>query len=76
LANRVVPRDRLMDETMAFARMLAQRSSLALALAKVSLDPSPMTDAGITATFHMLAVAACHDDPKYRREAKVGPAKT
>ena len=76
LANRVVPRDRLMDETMAFARIVAQRSSLALALSKVSLDPHPMTDTGITATFHMLASAACHDNPKYHQAAaKIGGDK-
>ncbi len=69
LANRVVPRDRLLEETMGFARTVAKRSALALSLTKVSLDPHPMTDTGITATFHMLASAACHEDPKYQQRA-------
>jgi enoyl-CoA hydratase len=36
--NKVVPRERLMDETMAFARRIAQQDSFALRLAKLSIN--------------------------------------
>lgn len=69
LANRVTAPDRLMPETIEFARELAKRSSLALSLAKVALDPEPPAARGIVGAYHMLASQACHDDPTYRQQA-------
>ncbi len=65
LANRVCPNERLLEETIAFARDLAQRSSLALSLAKVALDPEPPAVDGLVGAYHRLASQACHDDPAY-----------
>ena len=69
LANRVFPLDSLMAETLGFARDMAERSAIALALAKVALDPEPPATDGLVGTFHMLASEACHDDPVYRERA-------
>lgn len=68
LANRVVPRERVVEAAVELAREIAERSSIALALAKVALDPEPPATHGLVGTYHMLASAACHDDPAYRRE--------
>jgi enoyl-CoA hydratase/carnithine racemase len=69
LANHVYPNDKLMDETIAFARDLAKRSSLALSLAKAALDPEPPAVDGLVGTYHRLASQACHDDPVYKQQA-------
>lgn len=69
LANRVYPVDRLQAEVMAFARSLAERAPLSLALAKIALDPEPPASDGIIGAYHMLASQACHDDPVYRQQA-------
>lgn len=69
LANHVYARDALMDEVLAFAAGLAERSSLSLSLAKVALDPEPPAADGMVGTYHMLASQACHDDPVYRSSA-------
>jgi enoyl-CoA hydratase/carnithine racemase len=69
LANAVHPLERLMPETIAFARSLAERSSTALFLAKVALDPEPPAAAGMIGTYHMLASEACHADPVYKERA-------
>jgi enoyl-CoA hydratase/carnithine racemase len=69
LANAVHPRERLMEETLTFARDLAKRSSLALFLAKVALDPHPPAENGLVGVYHMLASEACHGDPSYRESA-------
>lgn len=69
LANHVYPAERLMDEAMAFARSLAERAPLSLALAKVALDPEPPATDGIIGAYHMLASQACHDDPVYHQQA-------
>jgi enoyl-CoA hydratase/carnithine racemase len=69
LANRVVPHDQLMPETLTFARELGTKASLALNLARVALDPSPPPTFGLAGTFHVLASQVCHDDPAYRKEA-------
>ncbi|HEX6979734.1 MAG TPA: enoyl-CoA hydratase/isomerase family protein [Alphaproteobacteria bacterium] len=76
LANRVVPLDRLMPETLEFARELAQRSSMALSLAKIALDPEPPAADGLIGAYHMLASQACHDDPVYRAQAGSYAKKT
>lgn len=69
LANRVVARDSLLDEAITLAAEIAERSAIALTLAKVALDPAPPATHGLIGTYHMLASAACHDDPTYHREA-------
>jgi enoyl-CoA hydratase/carnithine racemase len=69
LANHVYPADRLLAEALAFARELANRTPLSLALAKVALDPQPPAADGIVGTYHMLASQACHDDPMYAQQA-------
>jgi enoyl-CoA hydratase/carnithine racemase len=69
LVNAVHPRENLMEETLAFAGDLARRSSLALFLAKVALDPEPPAEGGLVGVYHMLASEACHDDPSYRESA-------
>lgn len=69
LATAVHPQDRLMPEVMAFARSLAGRSSIALFLSKVAMDPEPPQAHGMVGVFHMLASEACHDDPVYKERA-------
>jgi enoyl-CoA hydratase/carnithine racemase len=69
LANHVFPADRLLAEALAFARELANRTPLSLALAKVALDPEPPAADGIVGVYHMLASQACHDDPMYAEQA-------
>lgn len=69
LANAVHANDRLLEETVGFARDLAERSSLALALAKVALDPTPPAADGMIGIYHRLASQACHDDPVYKQQA-------
>lgn len=70
LANHVCKREDLMEQTLAFTRDLAQRAPLALALAKIALDPSPPADDGLISGYHMLTAQACHDDPAYHRQVK------
>jgi len=69
LANRICPPASLIPEAQAFARELAGRTSLSLALAKVALDPKPPAADGMIGIYHTLASQACHDDPMYTREA-------
>ncbi len=69
LANHVHPLDRLLPEAMAFARELANRTPLSLALAKVALDPAPPAADGMIGIYHTLASQACHDDPMYAQQA-------
>lgn len=69
LANAVFPNERLLEEVIAFAKDLAERSGLALTLAKVALDPAPPAVDGMIGIYHRLASQACHDDPVYKREA-------
>jgi enoyl-CoA hydratase/carnithine racemase len=69
LANHVHPVDRLLPEALAFARELANRTPLSLALAKVALDPEPPAADGMVGVYHMLASQACHDDPMYAEQA-------
>jgi enoyl-CoA hydratase/carnithine racemase len=69
LANRVLPPDQLLPETMAFAAGLAERSGMALFLSKIALDPEPPAARGMVGTFHMLASEACHADPVYQNRA-------
>jgi enoyl-CoA hydratase/carnithine racemase len=69
LANAVHPLERLMPEAMAFAQDLAVRSSMALFLSKVALDPNPPQPSGMVGVFHMLASEACHNDPTYKERA-------
>ncbi|MFW6077936.1 MAG: enoyl-CoA hydratase/isomerase family protein [Hyphomicrobiales bacterium] len=69
LANAVHPNDALMAETIAFAKSLAERSALALSLAKVALDPVPPAVDGMVGAYHRLASQACHDDPVYKSQA-------
>lgn len=76
LANRVTAPERLMPETIEFARELAKRSPLALNLAKVALDPEPPAARGLIGAYHMLASQACHDDPVYRQQAGGYDSKT
>lgn len=75
LANRVVPRESLLDAAVALAAEIAERSAIALTLAKVALDPEPPATHGLVGTYHMLASAACHDDPTYRSEGGAYSAK-
>lgn len=69
LANAVHPTERLLEETIAFARELSERSGLALSLAKVALDPMPPAADGMIGIYHRLASQACHDDPVYKQQA-------
>jgi enoyl-CoA hydratase/carnithine racemase len=69
LANHVHPADRMLAEALAFARELAHRTPLSLALAKVALDPEPPAADGMIGVYHMLASQACHDDPMYAEQA-------
>jgi enoyl-CoA hydratase/carnithine racemase len=69
LANQVFPLDRLLTEALAFARELADRTPLSIALAKVALDPEPPAADGIVGVYHMLASQVCHDDPLYAEQA-------
>jgi enoyl-CoA hydratase/carnithine racemase len=69
LANAVHPRESLMAEVMTFAQGLAERSSMALFLSKVALDPEPPQPSGMVGVFHMLASEACHSDPTYKERA-------
>jgi enoyl-CoA hydratase/carnithine racemase len=69
LANAVHPLADLADNTMAFARDLAQRSVTALTLCKVALDPVPPATDGLVGIYHRLASKACHDDPAYGQRA-------
>lgn len=69
LATAVHPVDQLMTEVMTFAKSLAERSSMALFLSKVALDPEPPQAHGMVGVFHMLASEACHDDPVYKERA-------
>jgi enoyl-CoA hydratase/carnithine racemase len=69
LANGVFALDELMPRTLALARELAERSAIALALAKVALDPAPPAPAGLIGTYHTLASQACRDDPTYGNQA-------
>lgn len=66
LANKIVPLNQLLAEAQAFARELAQRSPIALTLAKVALDREQTTNSGLVLTYHMLACEACHNDPVYQ----------
>jgi enoyl-CoA hydratase/carnithine racemase len=75
LANHVYPVDRLLDEANAFARELANRTPLSLALAKVALDPEPPAVDGLVGIYHTLASQACHDDPMYAEQAGSYAAK-
>lgn len=69
LANAVFPNERMLEETVAFAKELAERSGLALTLAKVALDPVPPAVDGMVGIYHRLASQACHDDPLYKQQA-------
>jgi enoyl-CoA hydratase/carnithine racemase len=69
LANHVYPVDQLLAEAMTFARALANRTALSLALAKVALDPQPPAADGMIGIYHTLASQACHDDPMYAQQA-------
>ena len=69
LANHVYALDRLGAEARAFAKLLTERTSLSLALAKVALDPDPPAADGMVGVYHMLASQACHDDPTYAEQA-------
>lgn len=48
LVNRVVPRERLMDEALAMAGVIAERSPLALKLSRIAIDQ------GLDATFEQI----------------------
>ncbi|MCF8061989.1 MAG: enoyl-CoA hydratase/isomerase family protein [Deltaproteobacteria bacterium] len=55
LANRVVPRERLMEEALAMARIIEERSPLALKLSRIAIDQ------GLDATFEQtLELEAAH----------------
>jgi enoyl-CoA hydratase/carnithine racemase len=69
LANRVVPGGRLLEEALELAQEIAERSPIALTLAKIALDPEPPATDGLVGAYHMLASAACHDDPVYHQQA-------
>ena len=69
LANHVVPPDRLMPESLRLAREIGAKSSMALMLAKVALDPEPPATFGMVGAYHVLASQVCHDDPEYQRQA-------
>ena len=69
LANHVYAAERLLPEALAFARELANRTALSLALAKVALDPEPPATDGMIGIYHTLASQACHDDPMYAQQA-------
>lgn len=69
LANHVYPVERLLPEATTFARELAKRTALSLALAKVALDPQPPAADGMIGIYHTLASQACHDDPMYAQQA-------
>jgi hypothetical protein len=58
-----------MPEAMAFAQAMAERSSMALFLSKVAMDPEPPQAHGMVGVYHMLASGACHDDPIYKARA-------
>lgn len=70
LVNKIVAVDTLESEVQAFAATLAELSPIATHLAKVALDPRPPADYGLTATYHMLASEACHDDPAYGEQTR------
>lgn len=65
LVTRLVAPEELESTAASVARALADRSSTALWLAKVALDPTPSADRGLVAAFQMLAGDACHADPGY-----------
>jgi len=65
LVTRLVAPQELESTTASVARELADRSSTALWLAKVALDPKPSADRGLVAAFQMLAGDACHAGPGY-----------
>lgn len=65
LVSRLVPPDDLERAAHELGRALAGRSSTAVWLAKVALDPEPPADRGLVAAFQMLAGDACHADPAY-----------
>lgn len=44
IVNRVVPEDKLMDETMALAKKLVRKSPIALSLSKIAIDKSLESD--------------------------------
>ena len=70
LANAIHPVEALVEATTAFAEELAARSSTALALCKVALDPAPPATDGLVGVYHRLASQACHDDPVYQQRAR------
>lgn len=69
LANRVTTVEALLPETLAFAGEVAERSPLAVRLAKAALDPERVLSPAVEA-FHMLASEACHNDPGFRQSAE------
>jgi len=69
LVNHVYSKEAVMDAALELAAVLAEKSALALSLAKVALDPEPPAGHGLVGAYHRLASQACHDDPMYERRA-------
>jgi enoyl-CoA hydratase/carnithine racemase len=67
LVTRVVQSAALFGVALDLARAMSARSSTAMWLAKVALDPEPKADHGLVAAFQMLAGDACHAEPGYAR---------
>jgi enoyl-CoA hydratase len=72
LVNKVVPSDKLMDETIKMAKKIAERSPLAIKLSRIAIDQ------GMSASFEeileietdhlMLCVAAGSQDPYIKKK--------
>lgn len=75
LVNQLYSDSELEERVQGFARTFAERSSTAVRLAKIALDPTPPPDYGIIAAFHSLAGEACHADEAYGENTKSYVAK-
>jgi len=65
LVNHVYALDVLEAEARKFARVLTQRSAVALGLTKRALDPVQPSQDGMVGMYHMLASQVCHDGSDY-----------
>jgi len=75
LVNHIFPDSELEQRAQEFAQTFAERSSTAVRLAKIAMDPTPPADYGMIAAFHALAGEACHADESYGENTKSYVAK-
>ena len=59
MVNKLVPDDKLMDETLKFANLLAKRSPIALSLAKMAINNGLGTDLHATQEFEAYMQGLC-----------------